>query len=52
MNIIVSIKDVHDLSIVFMQKAFQIWRHYLLMLRTYETFCQALVQSADQISNK
>jgi len=41
-----------DLSIVFMQNAFKIWRHHSLMLHPCETFCQALVLSAGQIANK
>jgi len=43
MNIILSFKDLFDLSVVFMPNAFEIGRHHSLMLHTRETFCQALV---------
>jgi len=52
MNTSVSIKDQFDLSVILMQSAFKIWRHHSLMLHARETFCQALLQSADQIANK
>jgi len=39
MNIIVSFKDLVNLSIVFMQNAFEIWCHHSLMLHACETFC-------------
>ena len=52
MNTIVLFKDLFDLSIVFVQYSFEIWRHHSLMLRAHKTFCQTLVQSADQIVNK
>jgi len=52
MNNTVSFKDLFDLYVVFMQNAFEIWRHHLLMFHACETFCQALLQSAHQIDNK
>jgi len=52
MNIIVSFKNVFNLSVVFMQNTFEIERHHSLMLHACETFCQAFVQSAGQIANK
>jgi len=52
MNTIASFKNVFDLSIVFVQNAFEKWRHHSLMLHACETFYQALVQSADQIAGK
>ena len=53
MKIIVSLKDLFVLSVVFMQNAFEIWRHRSLMLHACEAnFCQVIVQSADKIANK
>jgi len=37
MNTTVSFKDLFDLSVVFMQNAFEICCHYLLMLHAHET---------------
>jgi len=56
-NTIVLFKDLLDLSVVFMQNAFEIGlrRHHSLIIHAqkwHETFCQALVQPADQIANK
>jgi len=47
MNIITSFKDLFHLSVVFMPNAFDIC-HHSLMLHARETFCQALVQSANK----
>jgi len=51
-NNIVWFWDLFDLSVVFMQDAFEIWRYHSLVLHARETFCQTLVQFADQIANK
>jgi len=43
-NIIVSSKDIFDLSIVLMQNAFEVCHYHLLMFHDRETFCHALLQ--------
>jgi len=41
MNIIVSFKNLCDLSVVSMQNAFKMWRQHSLMFHARETFCQS-----------